>query len=185
MAEGADENHTNGVVDRVRPLSATAARSLTKLVENDFEMLRSEMNEYQSEQVEAKVREMRAGADPEMMERAQRQGDDIVDAFRRQRRELIDQARQRGLTVTMPDLGTRYGENAVTVKDDDLEKRVSSYRRQADREFKPLLRKSERMELEAKRRVLLASITSEAEEILKDIPSAREMFTQSQKEVTA
>ena len=82
-AEKEKPPESNGVVERVRPLTATAARSLKELIENDFEMLRQEITELHSARVKTFVREMQAEADPEVKERARAQGEKAIRAFER------------------------------------------------------------------------------------------------------
>lgn len=167
----------DAVVERVRPLSQAAARNLQKLIENDFQTLRQEMTEMTNEIKKAKTKEIRAGATPEATEAILKQAQDLVASAQAQFNALVAQAKAKGITLKMPAFA--YGANAPSVQNDELERRVQLAINEADQELHSATVILRRKELEAQRRVLIASITGEAEEILKSMPDARGLMMEA------
>lgn len=161
-------------VKKVRPLSVSAANALTKLVENDYQILRAEMEQFHQEQVANAIREMRGEASDENKKIVLDKAHKLLAKYRADCSKLQKEASDKNIKLTLPSLQNYAGTPSAT--DETLEHRVRQYQNQKESEFKTLMLSVRRQELEAKRRVLIASITTEAEDILASIPTAKEVM---------
>lgn len=168
-------------VEKVRPLSATQTRALSKLVANDADQVRSEINEFAERQKAEATERLRA-------EWAERQGSAsewedkaraAMSRFESTRRRLIREAEDAGVSLSMPGV-ERYG-SSLTVKVKDLDRAIKREHATIERARDAALRNLRRHELTLERRVLEASISTEAHAILDALPSARDlMVTEAQ-----
>src|SRR5688500_18619539 len=88
-------------VQKVRPLSAAATRSLTALVENDYAILRAEMKQFHEEKVEEVVREIRASASEKDKEVLRMRAERMLAKFRKDLSALHAEAGSKKMRVNM------------------------------------------------------------------------------------
>lgn len=163
-------------IEQVRPLSATQARALSRLVTNDADQVRAEIDQYADEQITeatARIKQEWAdrSADASSWEDRART---IISRFEASRRRLKREAAEAGVSLQVPSV-ERYG-TSIQARVEDMDRaikvetdRINAARRTA----KTRLR---RQELALERSVLEASITAQAQAILDSLPSARDLL---------
>jgi hypothetical protein len=168
------------VVQRVRPLSAAAARNLMKLVENDFMTLQLELAEFFDNQTRTEEAEIRSEA-VDQIAALNTSAMDIVREFEDKMRALQTRATREGFTMRAPSVTGQSRENMV--KSDAVEAKVSAMRNRLNNEHRAALAAMKRKQNQLERRVLLASITTEVEAVLNDMPTARELMAEAVQEL--
>jgi hypothetical protein len=172
---------TDAVMEKVRPLSLGASRNLQKLIDNDFSALREHLQQYSNnllEQVEIKVRKKYAAKGLDVnayVDRAtalQRQFEDDKQALIREAREAgIQLEKKYGSTWTADAFGLQ---EAVAAEQ-------KSIRKSTIKAFSDLTIQHKG----AERRVLLATVTGEAEGLLASLPTAAQLMAQANKSLTS
>lgn len=173
-----DRGEQVAVSEVVRPLTATASRALAKLIDNDFENLVNEIIQH-AEELEGQA-EVKVKAEWEEKSRQAKKfkqaGLAAVGKYRQERERVLSQAREAGFEVSFPEF--RYSADDVEVTVRGLDVAVRAARQKVQVERRRVLSAVERKRLEAQRKVLLATVTDEAEALLAALPSAREVFSQ-------
>jgi len=170
-------------VANVRPLNATQSRNLEKLVLNDFHTLELEIREMHDETLRAKIDELGKDTSEENQKKLAAKAQKLIDKYSADRTKLIAEAKAMNITLTMPQIDSYR--HSIDTSDDVLQLRINEVTKQANRELKSVLLVLERKKSEALRKVMIASITAQAEEILAAIPSAREFMIEAAAEKAA
>lgn len=167
-------------IEAIRPLNATASRSLLKLVRNDFETMENELRMFGQEvqtqrmsEADASFREQKAKA--EKIEAAVEKAK--AKCVAEIRKIVADNAGVEGLSVKF-EANDRYNgrfpdvEVSVTGLDEAHSRVYQETRDDLDKARASLKREH----LKAERAVLLASITSEVQAVLDSIPTAKSLL---------
>lgn len=168
------------VVQRVRPLSAAAARNLMKLVENDFMTLQLELAEFFDNQMRTEETEIRSEAVDQIATLGE-SAMSIVREFEDKMRALQNRATREGFTMRAPSITGQSRENMI--KNDAVEAKVAAMRNRLNNEHRVAIAAMKRKQNQLERRVLLASITTEVEAVLNDMPTARELMAEAVQEL--
>lgn len=167
-------------VQRVRPLSAAAARNLMKLVENDFTTLQLELSEFFETQMRTEEAEIRSEAVDQIADlNSAAMG--IVREFEDKMQALRTRATREGFTMRAPSVQGQNQERMV--KSDAVEAKVAAMRARLNNEHRAAVAAMKRKQNQLERRVLLASITTEVEAVLNDMPTARELMAEAVQEL--
>lgn len=170
-------------IEQARPLSATASRALQKLIDNDFDNVKAEIIAYAEEVQDRRTEEVKAewvektAAAEQFRIRAQ----ELVDNYIRETDALKNIARMASVAVYIPNFRSGYSRNDTEVSVDvvGLDTAIGEVVRLTNREKNRALAALERERNTAQRKVLLATITTEAEAVLGQIPNAADMFRQA------
>lgn len=168
-------------VERVRPLTAGQANKLEKLVHNDFQQLRIQIREAAEQKIAVKHREMKAEASEERAFAYKEEAEKLLRQFRQAQSDLIKVATANGFEITMTQLS--FSVDNVMVTDKRLQQRMKDVQKAVYRERDAALAVLDRQFLIAQRKVLIASITSQVEEILLTVPTAEELMTEAMAEL--
>lgn len=179
---------TTEAVERVRPLTATQATALRKLVENDYEALSVEINQFAEEQADAAEERVRADySDKEAIGGEYvREARALARDYEDKRRALIDRASINGIALSVPDFdrgyrGTPEPDFAVI----GLDQAVRNARQVIYRDRNAAQSALQRSKTDSMRTVLQASLTADAEAVLSSMPSAADMMRQVQERKAA
>lgn len=164
-------------LDTSRPLNASQRKALKDLVDNDFQALKSEIQQFATDMARQRRDELRAewaerGADPSsFIERAEA----LAQEYRVAADALRLEARQAGIDLDMP---TLY-QDKIKARTDGLVEAI----REAEQEIKAdqvrALNTLERARLTAQRKVLMSGVDQEALSILETIPTAHDLMVQA------
>jgi len=171
----------DAAIEKVRPLSLGASRNLQKLIENDFSALREQLGQYAAdllEQAETKIRKKWAAkgldvnAYVDRMTALHRKLEDDQQA-------LIREAREAGIQLEKS-YGRNWTADAYGLKEAIAaeQKTIRKNQTRAESEMK-IQHKS------AERRVLLATVTGEAVDLLASLPTAAQLMAAANKSLTS
>lgn len=169
---------TQKAVEAVRPLSATQARALAKLVENDAEQVRAEIDEFADAQIADAVERITAeweateGSSDAWEDKARR----IMSRYESSRLRLIREAKDAGVTLTIPRVGRDRYEDRLSVTVEGLKEAIEQEKERINTARRAAKNRLHRQKLALDRRVLEASITSQAQAVLDSLPSARDLM---------
>lgn len=161
-----------------RPLSATAARSLSKLIDNDFALLGQEIQTQAEAYVAAEKKKASDSFDrkTESVQAFEARYTKLANTFLNAANALEQEARMAGLEMELP-YEVRNGRHGkVKVCNPGLDRAISAAESAARLKTRQAGLLLERNRLSVQRKVLLASVTSDAEALLTEIPSARELM---------
>lgn len=169
------EQKSQQAIASVRPLNATQARNLEKLVRADFSTLRTEILDFTSKETEAvkeKIKEKYAKKDALTLD-WKRKAQELLTQQARDREDLVREAKTKGVTLDFNVYASNRDVSAKSVNyDDELRDEISKINAKRDQ----ALRAHERALNEALRKVFIASITATAQDVLSSIPSAKELL---------
>lgn len=172
-----------------KPLNAAQRKVLKELVDNDFNALKSEAEQFAADALEARFAELEADwAD------AQEKVPGLTDEYRElrtaQKKELADleerheKARQK--------LRDKAGRSGIALKEGyggDIQGEITGLndaKKQAKAQNQAMLDRAkmtiERQRLTAQRRVLISGVDSESAKILDEIPDAQTLMVESQRQ---
>lgn len=178
------EERSNQAVQNVRPLNATQSRNLEKLVDADFKSVKTEIDDTIRREItaaKARVEEewkARGTSVSDWTEKA----DKLVAKQRKARKDLSDEAKAAGVNLIWS--SGRYGENVFSVQVAGLDEALRKAEVEVRERGRDVLNALERAQLQAQRKVLVASITAQAEEILASIPDAKTLLSEQSFPVT-
>lgn len=182
MTEATDTK-VEAAVQNVRPLNATQSRNLKDLVENDFHTLMLEIQEISAENLRTQLEELGKSTTEAAQKKFESKAEKLIQKYQNDRLKLIQEAREQNMTLAMPTIDQmRHG---ITVTDEVFQKRKRELELDSKREMDAIMLVLRRKKNEAMRKVMIASITSQAEDILASIPSAREFMIAAQAEKAA
>lgn len=166
-------------VERVRPLTATAARNLSKLIDNDFNAMTAEMRLLANDEQERRVKEVEEtfAATEAVVRQFEDRFADLMKDFRNGIESLRREARDADLRVGVE---TYYLDRIeMNFSMVEKERAVAKVRAEVTSALNTALVAAERSRLDAQRKVLIASVTSDAEALLSSIPSAKDLMIQA------
>src|SRR4051794_30884340 len=117
-----ESKDNDAAVAKVRPLNATQTKNLTRLVENDFNRLRSELKAFAQEQTEVRTAEIRKEASALRMEEISARLRGLIDTYNDDVRQIAAEANEFGITVKMPAINTTQ----VAVTDKRMTDKITS-----------------------------------------------------------
>jgi hypothetical protein len=159
-------------IERVRPLNATQTNNMLKIITGDYEVLRAEVVQFASEEKTRREEQAKLDINAEKMERLLAEATALVRDFNDQARLLSNLARGEDISLVFPTVL----ESGIKIDDSRLKAQLNKIANDIRAEQSAAITQINKQELAAKRQILRASITGEAEEILNGIPSAAEMF---------
>lgn len=165
-------------VDKARPLSPSASTALRKLIDNDFENLRTQIVEFAAEieeQYVTEVNEKWAERDKDR-EKIEALGRKAISDYQATRESLYRMGRDSGIHLSLPEFGYSKRAEATLL---GKEEAIKAAHKKATRERDKAFTIAERARLTAQRQVLLATVTAEAEALLTSIPSAKDLIKQA------
>lgn len=175
-------------VKAVRPLGVGQARQLEKLVDNDFNQVKQEIYSQAKEMIEAKTLSLKGEYKAEKLDQYTEQARVLCEEYNAKVRALKEEARKDSFRLDAPEVssvikpeGRTHGPG-ISISDDRLQAAIKTATVEINQSEQGALLTLERQRLAAMRRVLIASITTDAEKILNDIPSARELMVQAARE---
>lgn len=172
---------TDTVMEGVRPLSLGASRNLQKLIDNDFAALQEHLQQYANdllEQAETKIRKKWAakGLDVDAyVDRATALGRQFED----DKQALIREAREAGIQLEKK-YGDTWTADAYGLKEAIAAEQKAIRKNQARANSDLTIQHKG-----AERRVLLATVTGEAEGLLASLPTAAQLMAQANKALTS
>jgi hypothetical protein len=173
-----------------KPLNVSQRKVLKELVDNDFDALKSETQQFASDALEAKKAEIETDwADAkekvpafveqlrELKTRQQKEIADLNEKHERQRQRIRDAADKAGILVKDSGYhGDVVGE--VQGLKDAIAKAVADNRAMTERALLSL----QRQRLTAQRRVLLSGVDADSAKILDTIPDAQTLMVNAQRQ---
>lgn len=168
-------------LDPAKPMNATQQRRLEKLVDNDFQALRAEINQMADDLAKAKRYELtkewndRGSNADAFVTQAQtliREHRSVIDA-------LVIEARSKGVELEVPE---SYRQQDIKAKVAGLKDAIKAAEADIEADRSRALNHLERARLTAQKKVLLAGITEEGFKLLEEIPDARTLLIQAQQE---
>lgn len=171
-------------VQAERPLSSTQVRNLEKLVNTDFASVRSDIELYFTKKYKEEEAVLEANASDELKEALTKKACKARDTYLRARERLIKEADVIGLELVLPVLVHRSGLDPLQVKltDTKLVKEKAKLKERIDKEKQNVLELSRKQQHAANRQIFLAGVSTQAEEILKNIPSAAVLLAEAMEE---
>jgi len=168
----------DAAVEKVRPLNATQTRNLTALVKGDFQVMRSELQQFAAEQKHNKTEEIKAQASFKRMEEVKAAAIEVCREYQKKMQELSYQAQKDGISLSY----TGVASERVSVNDSTINAKIQQAHSEIDLELRIALATLERKEIQAQRKILVASITQDAEDILNSIPTAQQLMVEAAEE---
>jgi hypothetical protein len=169
---------TPDVMEKVRPLSLGASRNLQKLIDNDFSALREHLEQYASnllEQAETKIRKKWAAKGLDVNAFVDR-ATALVREFEDAQQALIREALVAGIQLEKKyHNGSRNGWTADAF---GLKEAVAAEQKVIRTNHSKAISELTIQHKGAERRVLLASVTGEAEDLLQSLPTAAQLMAQ-------
>ena len=180
MSTGIDEamEAAKEAMQDQRPLNATQGRNLQKIVKNDFERLRSELNLYRQEEMVRREKEIRESfrISPEAKEALEADINALNAEYRNRAEALKARARAMGLMISN---GLAPAHSHVTFSEEKVLAEIQRMQNEVRQEVAIALQTAETKFYEAERMVLLATITGQAERILAGIPTSQQLVAEA------
>ena len=160
------------------PLSAAQRTVLTKLVDNDFNALRKEMEQLAADTLEARIEAIKEDyAQIEATAKAaQRQMQKELAKSRKRIDRIKNETNGIQWNYNRSDVG-RYVDFTYTVR--GLLEQQNEARQENRRLLERALLTLERQRLTAQRRVLISAVSAEARQIVDDVPTAKALMQQA------
>jgi len=169
---------TPDAMEKVRPLSLGASRNLQKLIENDFSALREHLQQYADgllNQAETKIRKKWAAKGLDVNAFVDR-ATALERQFEDDKQALIREAGEAGIQLEKKYLnGSRSG---WTADASGLKEAVDEAQKTIRRNLTKAISELTIQQKAADRRVLLATVTGEAEGLLQSLPTAAQLMAQ-------
>jgi len=172
-------------LEKVRPLSLGASRNLQKLIENDFSALREHLEQYANDRlVKAKDEVKKSWAAKGLdinafVDRATA----LERQFEDDKQALIREAREAGIELDKKYYnGSRKGWTADAF---GLKEAVAAEQKTIRTNHTKAISDLTIQHKGAERRVLLATVTGEAENLLASLPTAAQLMAQANKALTS
>lgn len=180
IAVALQETSTDLTVVVVPPLTVSVRRSLKDLVENDYSMLRREIEEYAAAASAAALKEIEAEFVEKTVEAAKilKEAQAQCQAWQHQIDQMVSDAAAQGIKLELTTQRYHGVPEKVTVP--GLQEAKSAKQTEIHVEKNRALQKAEKGRLAAQRQVLLSGITQEGLDLLKTIPSAKDMFVKEE-----
>jgi hypothetical protein len=176
---------TPDVMEKVRPLSLGASRNLQKLIDNDFSALREHLQQYADgllEQAETKIRKKWAAKGLDVNAFVDR-ATALERQFEDDKQALIREAREAGIQL---EKAYHNGSNRGWTADAfGLKEAVAAEQKVIRKNHTRAISDMTIQHKGAERRVLLATVTGEAENLLASLPTAAQLMAQANKALTS
>jgi len=161
-----------------RPLNATQGRNLQRIVKNDFERLKAELELFRVEERTRREQEIRENYRTSRESRTTLENEIRVlnRQYRAEAERLRGRAREMGLTVNQ---GLTAPSEVVVFGEERLNQDIQAMYREVNGDVNTALRTAEAKFYEAERLVLMATITTQAEKILSGIPTSQQLMAEA------
>jgi len=176
---------TDTAVEKARPLSLGASRNLQKLIDNDFGALQEQLGQYANdllEQAETKIRKKWAAKGLDVnayVDRATK----LERKFEDDQQALIRDAREAGIQLEKSYInGSKRGWTADAY---GLKEAIAAEQKTIRKNQTRAISEMKIQHKGAERRVLLASVTGEAVDLLASLPTAAQLMAQANKALTS